>query len=441
VEEPSDRRRLGLAERPRLPRLGDPAWINTLGLGLDGRMHFRGIFSTSPDQTAISAGSLNRTWEADGRRYFEYQMELPIWPAVPLLSARYAVARDQWKDVSIETYYHPEHVWNVGVMLDTAHKALDYFSREYSPYPLHSFRIVEYPRYRSAAQAYAGGIAYSETAGFLTDLSGWAPLDYTTIHELAHQWWGGLVYGAKMQGRQMLNETMAQYSVLMAFKTYADPRYLRRILMATHQNYLDARSNESIGEQPLMFTEDQGNISYNKGALVMFALEELIGADRMHEALRRFLQRFAMKPPPYPTSRDLVNEIRAVAGPEYQRLITDLFERITVYDVAVTGVDVTRAGDDYELTVDVSGRQFQADGQGTEHEEPLDAWFDLVVFPDGSADYASQEPMYERKHRIVSGAQTLVVRVPRKPARVGIDPFHLMIDRAPENNLYSLSAR
>ncbi len=323
-------------------------------------------------------------------------------------------------------------------MLETASQSFEYFSREFAPYPLKSFRILEYPRYRGAAQALAGMTAYSESAGFLTDLSTWASLDYATVHELAHQWWGGFAYGAKMQGRQMLNETMAQYSTLMIFKQQGDPQWLRRILASTHGNYLELRSRENIAEQPLMFTEDQGNISYNKGAIVMFALQDLIGPERMHQALRNYLDKFGWKDPPYPTSRDLVNELRAVAGPEYQQLITDLFERIILYDVSVAAADVKEMNGEYEVTVDVTATQFEADGHGVEHEVPLDTWFDLVLVPDSTKAIVTQAPLYQQKHKLRSGTQRLVVRVPTRPGIVGVDPFHLMIDRTPDNNTFVL---
>jgi hypothetical protein len=68
---------------------------------------------------------------------------------------------------------------------------------------------------------------------------------------------------------------------------------------------------------------------------VLFALQELIGEDKVNLALRRYLDRFGMQGPPYPTSLDLVTELRAVAGPEYQDFITDQWERIMLYDVAM----------------------------------------------------------------------------------------------------------
>lgn len=439
LTDSGERRRTGLPPAPRLPKLGDPAWLNTLGFGVDGRTDLHVVFSTAADQTAVAPGALQRQWEENGRRYFEYEMERPSWPAIGFVSARYTVARGTWNDVSLEVYHDAKHPWNAPIMVDTARQSLEYFSREFAPYPLHSFRILEYPRYRTAAQALAGMTAYSESAGFLTDLSGWASLDYATVHELAHQWWGGFAYGAKMQGRQMLNETMAQYSTLMIFKQQHDPRWLRRVLARTHQSYLDARSRESVAEQPLMYTEDQGNISYNKGALVMFALEELIGTERMHQALRNYLDKFGFKGPPYPTSRDLVNELRAAAGPEYQNLITDFFERIVLYDVSVAGADVKPVDDGYEVTIDIAAKQYEADGLGVEHDVPLDAWFDVVVFPEASTDVTAQTPLHQEKVHLQGGTGRRVVRVAGRPGAVGVDPFHLMVDRTPDNNLLVLS--
>jgi hypothetical protein len=439
LTDPAARKRQGLVPAPPLPRLGDPAYLGTLRSGVDSRASFRVVLGTSNDQTAVAPGVLKRQWDEHGRRYVEYRSDRPVWPALPLFSARYAVERDTWEGVSLEVYYDAHHPWNVGTMLDSAKKAMAYYSREFGRYPLSTFRIAEYPRYSGAAKAAPGSVAYSESAGFLTDASRWAALDYTTLHELAHQWWGGWTYGARMQGRQMLNETMAQYSTFMMFQEYADPVWLRRIRASTLDAYSRLRSQDTAAEQPLILTEDQGNISYNKGALAMFALQDAIGADRMHEGLRRFLQKFGFKPPPFPTSRDLVDELRAAAGPEYQTLITNLFERIVLYDLRVDAARVVAVGGGYEVAIDVTAHQFESSGLGVESEVPLDGWFTVAVFPESPFRTDEQTPLYAQKHRLVSGTQTVVVRVPAKPGAVGVDPYHLMIDRTPANNVLLLN--
>ena len=433
-----ERARFGLPPAARLPALGDPAHLDDLGFGVDSRSSFRVVFGTGADQTAVAPGVLIREWVENGRRYFKYAMERPIWPVVSLSSARYTVARDDWNDVALEVYHDAKHPWNVPTMLATARTGLEYFSREFAPYPLSYFRILEYPRYRSGAQAFPGTIPYAESVGFTTDLRGWAGLDYATLHELAHQWWGGMAYGARMQGRQLLNETLAQYSTFMAFKQYADPVWLRRILAYTHNGYLDARGNETVAEQPVLLTEDQGYISYNKAALALFALQELIGAERVHQALRSYLRKFAEQDPPFPTSRDLVDELRAVAGPEYQTLITDLFEKIMLYDASVVAAEARPAGNGYEVTLEVAARQYEANGTGEETEVPLDTWFQIAVFPESDRGVMELAPLYLEQHRLRSGTQRITVRVPEKPGAVGVDPFHLMIDRTPDNNVKNL---
>jgi ABC-type transport system involved in multi-copper enzyme maturation permease subunit len=435
LTSPTDRKRMGLPPAARLPALGDQAWLGKIGFGAASRMDFSVVFSTDPDQIAVAPGTLRREWTQGGRRYFDYRLDVPTPPAISLASARYQVARRESHGVTIEVYYDRHHPWNIDTMLDTSAAGLDYFSREFAPYPLSYFRIVEFPGYRSQAQAHVGTINYSEDVGFTNDLSGWAPLDYTTIHELAHQWWGGMAYGARMQGRQILNEGLAQYSTFMLFKQQPDQRWVRRILAKANRDFLAARSEEGVGEQPVIRTEDQGYISYNKAPLALYWLQELIGPQKVNQALRAYLQKFALQPPPFPTSLDLVAELRAVAGPQYQSLITDLFEKIMLYDVQMSAVSVRPVGSEYEVTMDITARQFQADGRGRQTEVPLDTWFDVVVFPNSKQPLIAQTPLYHAHQKLHSGRQRLTVRVAQKPGAAGVDPYHLMIDPNPDDNV------
>ena len=81
----------------RLPGLGDPRWLDVNQLQVSRRSGFRTRIGTTEDQIAVAPGYLEREWRENGRRYFEYAMDTPIWPFVSFSSARYAVARDRWK--------------------------------------------------------------------------------------------------------------------------------------------------------------------------------------------------------------------------------------------------------------------------------------------------------------------------------------------------------
>ena len=71
--------------------------------------------------------------------------------------------------------------------------------------------------------------------------------------------------------------------------------------------------------------------SYQKGSLAFYRLRAEIGADALNRALRRFLHDNAFQSPPYTTTRALLDDIRAEAGPGHEALITDLFEKIAFY--------------------------------------------------------------------------------------------------------------
>jgi hypothetical protein len=52
-----------------------------------------------------------------------------------------------------------------------------------------------------------------------------------------------------------------------------------------------------------------------------------------------------------------------------------------------------------------------------------------------AADEDEEAPLYVRKHRIRSAELTITVTVPGRPARAGIDPYHLLIDLEADDNL------
>jgi hypothetical protein len=216
---------------------------------------------------------------------------------------------------------------------------------------------------------------------------------------------------------------------------------MRRFLKYELDNYLRSRGGEIIEELPLMYVENQGYVHYRKGSLVMYALKDYIGEDAINRALRRFLDRYAFAGPPFPTARDLVAEFRAEASAEQQQLITDLFEKITLFDLKVTDAGVKPLADGFEVTVSVEARKLDADGSGREREVPLDYQLDLGIFPakaPGTPDIELPEPLLLEKRRIVSGEQVLRFRVSDRPAQVGIDPYNKMIDRNPDDNLKRL---
>src|SRR6185503_3214913 len=171
----------------------------------------------------------------------------------------------------------------------------------------------------------------------------------------------------------------------MLFKEYYPPVYANRIARGMLDGYLNGRSQENEAELPVMYTENHGYLRA-KGPLALYALQDIIGKDKVHQALRSFLREYSFQTSPCPTSRDLVNALRAEAGPEYQQLITDLFERIVLYDLQVDAASAREVDGGYEVTIELTARQFEANSRGEEKEEPLNSWFDVALFSETKGD-------------------------------------------------------
>jgi ABC-type transport system involved in multi-copper enzyme maturation permease subunit len=444
--DPNKRRELGLEPIQRLPKINDPDWLGVSQFGIAERTAFRTVFSTSDDQIAVAPGYLVSMQERDGRRFYTYEMDDEIWPFLSFSSARYEVARDAWNDVAIEIYHDAKHGFNVEAMIRGTKKSLDYFTREFSPYQYRQFRILEFPMYARFAQSFPNTIPYSEALGFVADLRDEHNIDivfYVTAHELAHQWWGHQVAGARMQGMTVIVESLAQYSALMVMEEEYGPDKMRRFLRYELDRYLQSRGAEQIEELPLVLSENQPYIHYQKGSLVLYALKDLIGEDQVNLALRRFLDEFAYGNGPFPTALDLVAQFRAVAAPEHQDFITDLFEKITLYDLAIASSTLEERDGEWEVRFTVDAKKFYADGQGIQADAPLEAWVDIAVFPDSDEeleDYQLPKPLFVEKRLVRTGTEEIVVKVAEQPAQVGIDPYNKLIDRNPEDNLKAIGA-
>jgi aminopeptidase N len=311
-------------------------------------------------------------------------------------------------------------------------------------------RILEFPDYASFAQSFANTIPYSESIGFIQNSAAVAKdpekidmVTYVTAHELGHQWWAHQVIGADMQGDTMLDETFAQYSALLVMEHLYGPNNLRKFLKSQLDQYLRSRGGEEVEELPLVRVEDQGYIHYNKGAVVMYRLKDTVGEDVVDRALRKLIAQYAFKPAPYPSSKDFVKFLRQEAGPKYDAFITDLFEKITVYDLKATDAHYTKRADGkYDLALTVEAHKFYADGKGKETESPMQEDVPIGAFlaKPGEKDFGSSKVLYMHWLPIHSGKQVIHLTLDKAPAFAGIDSYNEWIDRNSDDNTIAASA-
>jgi ABC-2 type transport system permease protein len=464
LDDPRRRREEHLPDLQEMAHRGDAVHsVNNLFPREADWVTYHTVVSTSSDQIAIAPGYLQREWQENGRRFFEYSMgSTHILDFFSYISARYQSRKEIYHgpngDVALEVYYDPAHTYDVDDMLASSRAGLDYYQRVFSPYQFKQYRIFEFPRYRTFAQSFPNTIPYSEGIGFISRVAKPTDIDFTyfvTAHELGHQWWAHQLIGADVEGSNMMSESLAEYSALqvMAHKYGRDlmHRYLRHELDA----YLRGRAGEIRHEPPLALVQREQYVWYQKGGQILYTLADYIGEDKLNLALHNFLMQYRYAnannqvdaksavrtadtfDEPYPDTRMLVDAIRAQTPPELQYLVDDGFNRIVLYDnKAISATSHKTADGKYEVTLEVEARKLQADGNGAETPMPLADYIEIGVFS-GKKD--EEQPLYLKKEKLTKEHNTFVITVDQSPSLAGIDPYNKLIDRNADDNMIDIT--
>jgi ABC-2 type transport system permease protein len=212
---------------------------------------------------------------------------------------------------------------------------------------------------------------------------------------------------------------------------------MRKFMKYEMDNYLRSRGTERLKERPLMRVEaSQGYIHYRKGSVVMFYLSQMIGQDAINTALRQVLAQYRYDPPPYPTSWALVNALRDQTPPQYQYLLKDLFEDITLFsNRCLTATAKKRPDGKYAVTVVVETHKFKANEKGAETEVPVDDWIEVGALAAPAKGNRYGKVLARQLIHMTGKQGTYTFTTDQKPDKAGIDPLLLLIDRVPDDNL------
>lgn len=159
------------------------------------------------------AGTGQETHEGNRWRYEAKQARSFAFAA----SDQYQVSSSEVGDVTVHSYYFPNHAEGGEVVLETATKAIELFTELYGTYPFSDYRVAE--------TEFAGGMEFSGLtflgSVFYDEYDGTTrtPLILLTAHEVAHQWFYGLV-GNDQLTEPWLDEAPAEYSAFLYYERY-----------------------------------------------------------------------------------------------------------------------------------------------------------------------------------------------------------------------------
>jgi aminopeptidase N len=427
--------------------LADSAQVMQNALSRDADfIDYRARFCTAADQLPVTSGYVVRDAIENGRRCIDYRMDSKMADIYSFVSARYEILRDVWHgpggDVAIEIDYHRGHEYNLERMVAGVKDSLAYYTAHYGPYQHKIVRIIEFPRFSRAggfAESFPNTVPFNEAIGFTAKVDDRDPNDvdypyFVTAHEVAHQWWAHQEMPANVQGAEFITESLAEYSALMVLKQKYGDAKMRRFLKYELDRYLLGRGTEQKQEQPLVRADGAAYVHYQKGALVLYALQDAIGEPAIDDAISTFLKRWHFAGPPYARSVDLLAEFRRVTPPALQPLIVDLFETITLYDVRAIDAVAKRQPDGSEVAeLRVSAKKIRADGGGNETEVPFDGEVDIGVLDDHGNVLAIG------KRHVHSGENRFELALKPGAARAGIDPLGKLIDRDASDNTVAVT--
>ena len=186
------------------PTYGDPAYTDT---------SFYLVRITAPAKLVIAASGTVVDQSKDGENQAVTVASGPARDFFIAASERYLPSTAHLGETTVNSYTFPEYQDSAAQTLDFTRIAFDSYANRFGVYPYTSFNIVSTPT-EALGIEYPGEIVlalslYSPKSGSGDPGSNFV-LEATTAHEIAHQWFYGVV-GDDQINQPWLDESMAQY--------------------------------------------------------------------------------------------------------------------------------------------------------------------------------------------------------------------------------------
>jgi len=402
----------------------------------DDWVNFETTVSTKNTQQVVTVGHLQKSWSEGDRNYFHYKTDQKVQRQLAYTSAAFKQTSESYKGVAINIFHSPEHDKDSKYTLDALKHSMDYFAQNYGAYRSNQFTVVELPYFsseQSFGSAQPGMYLGVENRFFNLDNRGveideFNPLLRGVSHEFAHQYWGGYIEPNYVGGYALLTETLCKYTELvLARKRYGE--YSTNIeVHLSLDRYLRTRPYANNIEKPLFSTGMEPHIYYAKGKQTMHALLDLLGEDKINQALRGLLKNQGY--PKKPTSLDLLNEFYLVANDGQKVMIDDLFKRVVFHEFTLHSAKSTQlANGQYETVIDVSTLKFVLNPQSNkEQKERIDDNLD-IAFYSGFPQVDNANMLLIQKVKFNKDRTIVTIQSKEKPSHVAIDPNRYRIDR------------
>lgn len=330
---------------PVLARRSRGRWITSDGgtmgdLSTDAPHHVRARivvpehFRISASGAEVSVANVNDPAGAPRRKEVTIHAAAVREFAV-LVSPVFEEASCDVNGVRVRSFYLPEDRAAGHHVRDVACASLGVFERRFGQYPYTELDIVEAPlvggaggvefsglvtvammfyRPASAGGGGMGGLAQALSlgAGSGSSAQGAAPAggvdqmavsmrEFVTAHEVAHQWWHGLV-GSDSRAHPWVDESLAQYSAMIYMQEqYGDARAFeegeRQVAMNYRMMRVQGEADALVDRPASAFTTPMSyaGLVYGKGPFFYRAVRRLIGDEAFYGGLSSYVRAFRFR--------------------------------------------------------------------------------------------------------------------------------------------------
>lgn len=228
---------------------------------------------------------------------------------VAVLTKDYQVKKAKMGNVEVNMWYMPSMEDVSTPLLKSAVSGMEFFSKRFGNYP--------YPEVDVVLGETGYGIAGMEYPGLVTSIpkmlteKGESPAVSVVVHELAHQWWYGVV-GNNQAKEPWLDEGLTTFSEFLYMKEKMKEdgsALLDQVTMRTNEIHqsVGITSAETLYKYP---DSIYGMMVYIRPAAMLFQLSEQIGQDKVMEILHTYYHKYRFQ---VATTADFIQVANQVA--------------------------------------------------------------------------------------------------------------------------------
>lgn len=335
------------------------------------------------DYTAFGGADSQLDLEsASGLKAIELTNSHPVRSVPLVIGPEIESVSTAWNGVNIEAVYLPGGESYARSALSYAEQILTYHSEHFGPFAGQRLVIAQNPTAGFFGMAADGLVLIGSSMVDLQNMPALGVYDrlneYLLAHEIAHLWWG-IGIGTDFNSENWISEGFAEYLSITYFEDQHggfDPNLLSHLqaglvedLIDDTVGYMNLRQHlselpylallQASFDEPIIQPAKNSKYSngrtvrtYNKGYLVLRALEAIVGSESMTSILLKSRDKWMGK---LLTVEDFEELTQELAEADLSEFFSGWLHGDAQFDIAISGFETTQTDAGYSTILHLSG--------------------------------------------------------------------------------------